>query len=216
MRQEHGKHDGLWWKSEKKTRCAKNSWRFEIPNAFKNSIFNSEKDKPCTLFLKQKDTLSALHPDMSHSMINMEILRKCGGELDHAIKLRCVEAFSAEDYINAMEDRVTRTRIGKTWTRSPMESKTVPKTSREDRRPERSLFKCYKCGNTSNLAKAWIKMTKINEVQVIEEVQFSKEKEESDQDSGISEDIPAEEYPIENITAFFEVTEVHNHFPQYS
>ncbi|MBW0573630.1 hypothetical protein O181_113345 [Austropuccinia psidii MF-1] len=59
-------------------------------------------------------------------------------------------------------------------------------------------------------------MTKINEVQVIEEVQCTEEKEESDLDSAVSEDTPVEVYTIENITAFFEVTEFHTHLPQYS
>ncbi|MBW0575706.1 hypothetical protein O181_115421, partial [Austropuccinia psidii MF-1] len=121
-------------------------------------------------------------------MINMKILSKFGGELEHAIKSRCVEPCSTEDYINAMEDIITRTRIGKTWTKIPMESKMVPKIPREDERPERPVLKCHKCGK----------------------------KEESDQDSSVSEDTPVEDYPIENITAFFEVTEVHTHLPQYS
>ncbi|MBW0582199.1 hypothetical protein O181_121914 [Austropuccinia psidii MF-1] len=43
-----------------------------------------------------------------------------------------------------------------------------------------------------------------------------KKKEESDQDSEVSEDTPVEDYSIENITAFFLVTEVHTHFPKYS
>ncbi|MBW0468687.1 hypothetical protein O181_008402 [Austropuccinia psidii MF-1] len=97
-----------------------------------------------------------------------------------------------------------------------MASKIVPKTSREDRRPERPVLKCHKCGSTSCLANTCHKNTKINEVKVIEEVQCTEEKEESDQDSPVAEDIPAEEYPIENITAFFQVTEVNTHFPQYS
>ncbi|MBW0531658.1 hypothetical protein O181_071373 [Austropuccinia psidii MF-1] len=130
-------------------------------------------------------------------MINMKILRKCGGELEHAIKCRCVEPCSIEDYINAMEDNINRTRIGKTWSRIPMESKMVPKISREDRKPERPVLKFHKCG-------------------MIEEVQFTEEKEESDLDSAVSEDTPVEDYPIENITSFFEVTEVHSHLPQYS
>ncbi|MBW0509198.1 hypothetical protein O181_048913 [Austropuccinia psidii MF-1] len=97
-----------------------------------------------------------------------------------------------------------------------MESKMVSKTSREDKMPERPVLKCHKCGSTSNLAKNCTKKTKINEFQVIEEAQCTGEKEESDLDSAVSEDKPVEDYPIENITAFFEVTEVHNHFPQYS
>ncbi|MBW0554260.1 hypothetical protein O181_093975 [Austropuccinia psidii MF-1] len=106
-----------------------------MENAFESAIFNSERDKPITCFFKQKDRLSALHPDMSDTMISMKILRKCGGELEHAIKCRCVEPCSKEDYINAMEDIITRTTIGKTWTRVPMESKIVSKTSIEYKRP---------------------------------------------------------------------------------
>ncbi|MBW0506686.1 hypothetical protein O181_046401 [Austropuccinia psidii MF-1] len=115
-----------------------------------------------------------------------------------------------------MEDIITRTRIGKTWIRVPMESKMDSKTYREDKRPERPVLKCHKCGITSHLANTCTKKTIINEVQAIEEVQCSEEKEESDLDSAVSEDTPVEEYPIENIAAFFQVTEVHTHLPQYS
>ncbi|MBW0523393.1 hypothetical protein O181_063108 [Austropuccinia psidii MF-1] len=153
---------------------------------------------------------------MSDSMINMKILRKCGGELENVIKCRFVEPCSTEDCINAMEDIITRTRIVKTCTRVPMESKMVSKTSREYNRPEIPVLKCHKCGSTSHLENTCIKKAKINEAQVIEEVQCTEEKEESDLDSSVSEDTAVEDYPIENITAFFEVTEVHTHLPQYS
>ncbi|MBW0468067.1 hypothetical protein O181_007782 [Austropuccinia psidii MF-1] len=94
-----------------------------------------------------------------------------------------------------------------------MESKMIPKISIEEKKP---VLKCHKCGSTSHLANSCIKKTKINEVQVIEDVQCGEEKEEYDQDSAVSEDTPVEDYSIENITAFFEVTEVHTHLPQYS
>ncbi|MBW0518803.1 hypothetical protein O181_058518 [Austropuccinia psidii MF-1] len=116
---------------------------------------------------------------MPGSMINIKILRKCGGELENAIKCRCVEPCSTEDYINAMEDIITRTRIVKTWSRVPMESEMVSKTSREDMRPERTVLKCHKCGSTSHLAKTCTKKTNTNEAQVIEEVHCTEEKEES-------------------------------------
>ncbi|MBW0586229.1 hypothetical protein O181_125944 [Austropuccinia psidii MF-1] len=211
MRLDHGKHDWPWWKCEIVTKWDNNSWRFKIENAFESAIFKSEKNKPLTLFLKQNDRLSALHPDMSDSMINMKVLRKCGEELEDTIKFRL-----AEPYLNAMEDIITRTIIGKTWTRVPMESKMVSKTSREDKTPEIPVLKCHKCGSTSHLANTCTKKTKIDEAKVIEEVQFTGEKEESDLDSAVSEEIPVEEYRIENITAFFEVTKVHIHLPQHS
>ncbi|MBW0563191.1 hypothetical protein O181_102906 [Austropuccinia psidii MF-1] len=106
-----------------------------MENAFERAIFNSEKDKPLTWFFKQKDRLSPLHPDMSVTMIIMKILIKCGGELEHAIKRRFVEPCSTEEYINAMDNIITRTRIDKNLTRIPMESKMVPKIPREDKRP---------------------------------------------------------------------------------
>ncbi|MBW0505342.1 hypothetical protein O181_045057 [Austropuccinia psidii MF-1] len=147
-----------------------------MENAFESATFNSEKYKPLTWFFKQKDRLSALNPNMSDTMINIKILRKCGGELENAIKCRCVEPCSTEDYINAMEYIITRTKIANTCT----------------------------------------KKTKYNESQVIEEVQCTEEKAESDLDSAVSEDTPVGDYPIENIKDFFEITEVHTHFPQYS
>ncbi|MBW0517012.1 hypothetical protein O181_056727 [Austropuccinia psidii MF-1] len=103
---------------------------------------------------------------MSDSMINMKILRKSGGELEHSIKFRCVEPYSTEDYINAMEDIITRTRIGKTCVRVPMESTMVSKTFKENKRPERPVLKWHKCGSTSHLANTCAKKTNINEVQV--------------------------------------------------
>ncbi|MBW0461840.1 hypothetical protein O181_001555 [Austropuccinia psidii MF-1] len=215
-RLDHGKHDWPWWKSEIITKWANNSWGFKMENAYESAIFNSEKDKPLTWFLKQKDRLSSLHPDMSDFIINIKILRKCGGELEHAIKCRCVNPCSTEDYINAMEDIITRTRIGKTWIRVPMKSKMVSQTSKKDKRPERPIFKCHTCGSTSHLANTCTKKTKINEVQVIEEAQGTEDEEKSDLDSEVSDDKSVEDYPIENITAFFEVTEFHTHLPQYS
>ncbi|MBW0569678.1 hypothetical protein O181_109393 [Austropuccinia psidii MF-1] len=95
-----------------------------------------------------------------------------------------------------MEDIITRQRVVKTWIRNPMEPKMVPKISREDKRPERPVFKFHKCGRTSHLASTFTKKTKINEVQVIKEVQCAEEKVESDQDYKISEDTPVEDYPI--------------------
>ncbi|MBW0502739.1 hypothetical protein O181_042454 [Austropuccinia psidii MF-1] len=161
MRLDHGKHDWPWWKSEIITKWAKNSWGFKMENSFESAIPNSEKDKPLTWFLKQKDRLSTLHPDMTDSMINMKILRNWGREIENAIKCRCVEACSTEDYIIAMEDVITRQRFGKTWTRVPMESKMVSKTSREDKRPERPVLKHHKCGSTSHLANTCTKETKM-------------------------------------------------------
>ncbi|MBW0482540.1 hypothetical protein O181_022255 [Austropuccinia psidii MF-1] len=112
-----------------------------------------------------------------------------------------------------MEDIIPRKRDSKTWTRDLLESKMVPKISREDARPERPVLKCYKCGKTSHLANNSTRKSKVNELQVIEEVQCAEEKEESNKDSEISENTPVEDYQIEEITDCFEVTEVYTHLP---
>ncbi|MBW0492243.1 hypothetical protein O181_031958 [Austropuccinia psidii MF-1] len=44
----------------------------------------------------------------------MKILNRCGGELVHALRNRCIESCAKEEYINALEDIVTRTKISRT------------------------------------------------------------------------------------------------------
>ncbi|MBW0525997.1 hypothetical protein O181_065712 [Austropuccinia psidii MF-1] len=94
---------------------------------------------------------------MSDSIIYIKILRKCGGEAENSIKCRCVQPCVTVDYIDEMEDIITWTRIGKTWTRNPMESKILLKTSKGYRRPERPVLKLHKCGSNSNLDKHFAK-----------------------------------------------------------
>ncbi|MBW0511350.1 hypothetical protein O181_051065 [Austropuccinia psidii MF-1] len=75
-----------------------------MKNSFEEAIFNIERDRPMSWFLKQKDRLNAVNPDMSKTMVHKRILRKCGGDLEHSIRRRCIEPCSTEDYINAKED----------------------------------------------------------------------------------------------------------------
>ncbi|MBW0531964.1 hypothetical protein O181_071679 [Austropuccinia psidii MF-1] len=98
-----------------------------MENSFEEAIFNIERDRPMSWFLKQKDRLTTLHSDMSETMVHKRILRKCGGDLGHAIRSRCMESCSTEDYINAMEDINTRTKIGRNWYKPPMDNKTSGK-----------------------------------------------------------------------------------------
>ncbi|MBW0539037.1 hypothetical protein O181_078752 [Austropuccinia psidii MF-1] len=103
-------------------------------------------------------------------------------------------------------DIITRTIICQTWNGNPMESIMVPNNLREDKIPERPVLNFHKWGITSQLAKTCTQKTKINEVQVMEEVQNTKEKEESNQNAAIYGNTLVEDYPIENIVTFFEVT----------
>ncbi|MBW0475195.1 hypothetical protein O181_014910 [Austropuccinia psidii MF-1] len=120
MRQDHGKHSWPWCKEQICSKWENDSWKFKMQNSFEEVIFNIERDRPTCWFLKQKDRLTSLHPDMFEKMINKRILRKCGGDLEHAIRSRCIGPCSTEDYIDAMEDITARTKIGRNWYKPPV------------------------------------------------------------------------------------------------
>ncbi|MBW0463568.1 hypothetical protein O181_003283 [Austropuccinia psidii MF-1] len=100
-------------------------------------------------------------------MVHKRILGKCGGDLEHAIRSRCIEPFSTEDYINAMEDINTRTKIGRNWYKPPIENKTSGKpVSRPNKTQDRATLKCHKCGIKSHLANTCPKRTRINMIEM--------------------------------------------------
>ncbi|MBW0529961.1 hypothetical protein O181_069676 [Austropuccinia psidii MF-1] len=126
IRQTIGRNTWSWWKQVIITKWANDAWRYKIENAFENSFFDPDKDKPLTWLLKQVERLNALYPEMSQKMVHMKILKKFGGELEHALKSRFIEPCSTEEYINALEDIVTRTKIGRTWKKLDIKSPNKP------------------------------------------------------------------------------------------
>ncbi|MBW0570218.1 hypothetical protein O181_109933 [Austropuccinia psidii MF-1] len=126
MRQDHGKHSWPWWKEQTISKWENDSWIFKMENSFEEAIINIERDRPMYWFLKWKDRLTALHPDMSETMIHKRILRKCGGGLGNAIRSRFIEPCSTEDYIYSTEDITTRTKIGRNCDSEPSEEEEVP------------------------------------------------------------------------------------------
>ncbi|MBW0552391.1 hypothetical protein O181_092106 [Austropuccinia psidii MF-1] len=170
-------------------------------------------------FLKKKDRLTALHPDMSEAMVHKRILKRCGGDLEHGKRSRCIEPCPTEDYINAIEDITTRTKIGRNWYKSPIDNKTSGKPISKPNKPQERLpFKCHECGSTSHLSNTCPRKTRSNEIEI--EKDDTKETnddhvQESDSEP-LEEEELADELSIENINVSFEVTEVHTHLPQYS
>ncbi|MBW0512368.1 hypothetical protein O181_052083 [Austropuccinia psidii MF-1] len=156
---------------------------------------------------------------MSETMVHKRISRKCGGDLEHAIRSRCIEPFSTEDYNNAMENITTRTKIGRNWYKPPMDSKTSGNPIPKPNQPHyQATLKCHKCGSSSHLANTCPKKARINEIEI--EKYDTKETNdipvhESDSEHSEEEGLP-DELSIKNINVSFEVTEVHTHLPQYS
>ncbi|MBW0516260.1 hypothetical protein O181_055975 [Austropuccinia psidii MF-1] len=167
MRQDHGKHYWPWWKELIISKWANDSWRFKMENSFEEAILNIERDIPMSGFLKQKVRLTALHPDMSETLVHTRILRKCGGDLECAIRRRCIEPCYTEDYINTMEGITTRAKIGRNCYKPPMDNKTSGKPISKLNKPhEKAPLKCYQCGSTSHLANTCPKKTGINEIEI--------------------------------------------------
>ncbi|MBW0564772.1 hypothetical protein O181_104487 [Austropuccinia psidii MF-1] len=153
MRQENGKHSWPCWKEQIISKWENDSWRFKMENSFEEAIFNIERVRPMSWFINKKDRLTSLHPDMSEKMIHKRILRKCGGNLEHAIRSRCIKPCSTEDYINAIEDITNRTKIGRNWYEPPINRNTSGKPIPKPNKPhDKAPLKFHKCGSTSHLA----------------------------------------------------------------
>ncbi|MBW0575490.1 hypothetical protein O181_115205 [Austropuccinia psidii MF-1] len=184
----YGKNTWSWWKKEIITKWSNDAWRYKMKNAFEKFLFDQEKDKLLTWFLKQVEIWNALYPEMSQKMVHMKILKKCGGELEHALRRRCIEPCSTEEYINALEHIVTRTKIGRTWKKLDIKSPNKPfikkDKSKEAFKPNTSNSneqrKCHKCGGIGHLANNFLKKEKINEIVETEDHNYKEEKSDSE------------------------------------
>ncbi|MBW0578773.1 hypothetical protein O181_118488 [Austropuccinia psidii MF-1] len=139
-------------------------------------------------------------------MVHMKILKKCGGELEHALRSRCIEPCSTEEYINALEDIVTRTKIGRTWKKLDNKSPNKPfikkDKPRETLNPNTSnnneQRKCHKCGEDHN----------------DKEEESDSEKETEESETSESDLINIINAQINNIYLIYEVQNVNSNLPQ--
>ncbi|MBW0540776.1 hypothetical protein O181_080491 [Austropuccinia psidii MF-1] len=105
-------------------------------------------------------------------MVHMKIIKKCSGELEHALRSRFIEPYSTEEYINALEDIVTRTKADRTWKKLDIESSKKPfikkDKPREPFKPNTSNSndqrKCQKFGGVGYLANNCLKKARINQI----------------------------------------------------
>ncbi|MBW0504348.1 hypothetical protein O181_044063 [Austropuccinia psidii MF-1] len=125
----------------------------------------------------------------------MKILKKCGGELENALRSRCIDPCSTEEYINSLEDIVRKTRIGRTWKK--LDIKIVNKSFIKKVRPREPFKpntpntseqrKFYKCGGIGHLAKNFLKKAKINEIVETEDHDDKEDESDSERDTEESE-----------------------------
>ncbi|MBW0549386.1 hypothetical protein O181_089101 [Austropuccinia psidii MF-1] len=176
-------------------------WKALLKKPF--SIFRGTG--PCPGFLK-KARLTALHPDMSETVLHERILRNCGGDLENAIRRIFIKPFSTEYYINAMEDITTRTKIGRNWYKPPMDNEASGKLiSRPNKPQDRAPLKSHKFESTSHLSDTCSKKTGINKIE-IEKAEYTKETKDLSlhkSDSKPSEEELLYKLSIKNINIFF-------------
>ncbi|MBW0564291.1 hypothetical protein O181_104006 [Austropuccinia psidii MF-1] len=105
-------------------------------------------------------------------MVHMKILKKCGGELEHYLRSRCIEPCSTEEYINALEDIVKSTKYGRIWKKFDIKSPNKPfikkdkprKTFKPNTLNSNEQRKCQKSEGIGHLANNCLKKAKINEI----------------------------------------------------
>ncbi|MBW0576361.1 hypothetical protein O181_116076 [Austropuccinia psidii MF-1] len=93
----------------------------------------------------------------------MKILKKCGGELEPALRSMCIEPCSTE------EDIETRTKIGRKWKKmyiktpnKPFIKKFKPREAFKPNTPSTNeQRKCHTCSGIGNLANNCLKMQKL-------------------------------------------------------
>ncbi|MBW0538715.1 hypothetical protein O181_078430 [Austropuccinia psidii MF-1] len=185
LRQEHGHQIWTWWKTQIIKKWSNYAWRFKVETAFVSSKFNSYKDRALTWFFQQKDRLTALYPDMSEFINHRRILRKCGGDLENAVKSRTTEQSSAEDIIHILQEVTTRTRIGssrvnlKTRFNKPWKDYVdkIPKENSNNIKHKSAdeMRKCHICQSTINLANSCPRKGKINEIGIEKEPDVEKD-----------------------------------------
>ncbi|MBW0572254.1 hypothetical protein O181_111969 [Austropuccinia psidii MF-1] len=135
-------------------------------------------------------------------MVHVKILKKCGGELEHALRSSCIEPCSTED---------------------PNKPFIKKDKSKESFKPNTSnnneQRKCHKCGGIGHLANDCLKKAKINEIVETEnhndkeeESECEKETEESESDE--RDEINIINAQINNIDIIYEEIDVNSSLPQ--
>ncbi|MBW0527848.1 hypothetical protein O181_067563 [Austropuccinia psidii MF-1] len=127
-------------------------------------------------------------------MVHMKILKKCGGEFGHALRSRCMEPCPTEEYINSLEDIVTRTKIGRAWRKVDIKSlnkifikKDKPRETFKPNTPNNEQRKCHKCRSIVHLANNCLKKANINEIVETNDHNYKEEESDSEKDMEESE-----------------------------
>ncbi|MBW0491140.1 hypothetical protein O181_030855 [Austropuccinia psidii MF-1] len=140
----------------------------KVETAFEYSKFKPERDIQLEWFSKKKEILTYLNPERSELLIHQIILRECGGELEKAIKCRVMEQYELYDYVNVLEEMLSKTKAGK-YRKAPTfhiplkpRNKTFYNT--KDFKAGSESVNFHICSRETRLSKTFHKKDRMNEI----------------------------------------------------
>ncbi|MBW0473103.1 hypothetical protein O181_012818 [Austropuccinia psidii MF-1] len=157
----------------------------------------------------------------------MKIFKRCGGNLENALRRRFIEPYSTEDYNNAVEDIVTKTKIGRTSKEFNIKSTNQPLIKKDKQREHfkpntpstNEQNKFHKCHVFGHLANNCLKNEKINEIGETEDLNEKEEESDSEKDTEEYDTSESDEINIissqtNNIDLIYEVLDINSNIPQ--
>ncbi|MBW0509676.1 hypothetical protein O181_049391 [Austropuccinia psidii MF-1] len=164
---------------------------------------------------------------MLQKTMHVKIPRECGGELENSLRRRCIEPCSTEEYINALEEILKITKIGRKWKKLEIKSPNQPFIKKDK---PKEIFKpntpyineqgeCHKCGGIGHLANNCLKKAKINEIVETEDQNHKEDESDSEKYTEESETPERDEINIINAKIhsadlIYEVLDVNSNLPQ--
>ncbi|MBW0553858.1 hypothetical protein O181_093573 [Austropuccinia psidii MF-1] len=127
--------------------------------SFENDKYSVDKDT-YEWCLRQCKRLKAIDPQMNIQMRNHKLLTQILGELEHALRCRCNQNCTLDDFPKTLQDVRKRTNIGK-FTRhrsSSFKEKQPLRVEIKDKPKERvaemarKKNSCHNCGSTDHYA----------------------------------------------------------------
>ena len=113
VRKHSGSQNWDWWKKEIIKKFDNTLWKRRIERAFDRDRFNSDDIPAASWFLKQRERLISVRPDLSNEEINQKIIEKCSGTLENTVKCRIDLHCDFDILVSTIEEILTLTNMGR-------------------------------------------------------------------------------------------------------